>query len=91
MNEENERIMKFALEQQEREENRMNEKKKKEEVMSAVQQNVFLLIILNVFPITLINIPCLIQLNNFMHSRKPLLTLLLLCLGSGNLGRGGGG
>ena len=40
MNEENERIMKFAMAQQEREEDRMTEKKKKEEMMSAVQQNV---------------------------------------------------
>lgn len=42
MNDENERIIKFALEQQEREEGRMNEKKKKEEMMSAVQDNVYI-------------------------------------------------
>jgi len=40
MEEENERILRFALQQQEREENRMAEKRKKEEQMSAVQQNV---------------------------------------------------
>lgn len=40
MQEENEKILRFALQQQEREQARMAEKRKKEEEMSAVQNAV---------------------------------------------------
>lgn len=40
MEEENKRILQFAIQQQQREEDRMTEKRKREEQMSAVQHKV---------------------------------------------------